>query len=109
MNVGRIPGFDGWGLNTFVNVNQGMPGQVPTVETTFRYQDNVHIRTGTPVSCAQIGYAASDTPVPPSPPTEVIISTITRMRGIFVTRFREIILFVSAGLIAAIHIYVKKV
>lgn len=48
-------GYKGIKWNSYANTNQG-GGYVATATTTFRYEDNVHIRTGTPVSCSQIGF-----------------------------------------------------
>ena len=50
--------------NTYSNMNQSSA----TSRTTYRYEDNVHIREGEPVSCDQIGYATGSTPPPPPPP-----------------------------------------
>jgi len=71
-----IEGIDGRALgrqsyknftwNSYANYNQE-PGQ-STTRTTYRYEDNVHIRQGEPVSCQQIGFT-SLTPPPPPPPT----------------------------------------
>lgn len=46
--------------NAYANTNQGQ-GATPSTQTAFRYQDNIHIREGLPVSCAQIGYGAGST------------------------------------------------
>ena len=57
-------GYDGLIWNSYSNTNQsGADG--PTTATTFRYEDNVHIRAGAPVSCAQIGFSGN----PQAPPT----------------------------------------
>jgi hypothetical protein len=40
--------------NSYANFNQ-VVGQA-TTQTTYRYEDNVHIRNGPPVPCAQIGF-----------------------------------------------------
>jgi len=59
---------NGWGsvdLNAYANANQGT-GETPTTQTAYRYQDNIHIRRGAPVSCQQIGFAPVN---PPSAPT----------------------------------------
>jgi hypothetical protein len=54
---GQAPnGYAGFVWNNFANANQG--GSPATV-LTFRYEDNVHIRAGAPVSCAQIGFSSS--------------------------------------------------
>jgi hypothetical protein len=40
-----------------------------TAQATFRYEDNVHIRTGTPVSCSQIGFGSK----PPLAPSGLVV------------------------------------
>jgi hypothetical protein len=49
--------------NAFTNFNDPNVGQ--TTVTTYRYEDNLHIRAGAPVSCAQIGFV----PLVPTLPT----------------------------------------
>jgi len=51
-------GYMGMAWNAYANANSGT-GYVPTTELTFRYEDNVHARAGTPVSCAQIGFTGA--------------------------------------------------
>lgn len=51
--------------NTYYNGNAGLPGAVRATSTIFRYNDNVHYREGTPVSCTQIGFNTGNPP--PSP------------------------------------------
>ena len=53
-------------LNAYANANQGGPGDTPTTQTGYRYQDNIHVRNGAPVSCAQIGFGSGGG-VPPPP------------------------------------------
>jgi hypothetical protein len=48
-------GYSNMKWNAYANTNQG-GGYTPTTALTFRYEDNVHVRAGTPVSCAQIGF-----------------------------------------------------
>ena len=48
-------GYSSMSWNNFANANQGQ-GETPTTETTGRYEDNIHITNGTPVSCEQIGF-----------------------------------------------------
>jgi hypothetical protein len=58
MNATRLDNKNGYTdmvWNAYANTNQG-GGYVSTTETTFRYEDNVHARQGTPVPCSQIGY-----------------------------------------------------
>jgi hypothetical protein len=52
------------------NYNGNPPGPLNSTQTTFRYEDNFHIRAGAPVSCAQIGFASTGGgPTPPAAPT----------------------------------------
>lgn len=64
-------GFDGTLLrdgvnvmkwNNYANANQGLGecgvGEEST-ESVYRYEDNIHVREGVPVSCAQIGFAST--------------------------------------------------
>ena len=62
-------GYYGMSFNNYANTNgfgNITPGQydsgMPTTQTTFRYEDNIHIRAGTPVSCAQIGFTGGTPP-----------------------------------------------
>jgi hypothetical protein len=55
LSFGTAGGVDGITWNNYANANQGL-GEPPTIQVTFRYEDNVHIRSGVPVSCAQIGF-----------------------------------------------------
>jgi hypothetical protein len=48
-------GYAGMKWNPYANTNQG-GGYVESTELTFRYEDNLHVRQGVPVSCAQIGF-----------------------------------------------------
>jgi hypothetical protein len=52
--------------NNYANANQGL-GETPTTQIAFRYQDNVHVRAGAPVSCAQIGFTAGGGTPPAAP------------------------------------------
>jgi hypothetical protein len=65
-------GYNGFNWNNYANVNQAGANKPLTNQTTFRYEDNLHIRAGTPVPCAQIGFGPSgpgggDTVAPTSP------------------------------------------
>lgn len=51
-------GYKGIKWNAYSNANQGLGG-TPTNATTFRYEDNMIVTNGTPVSCAQIGFSGS--------------------------------------------------
>lgn len=78
--TGAVNGYGGLFWDHYANANS--PGFVggPIVQTTYRYEDNVHIRAGAPVSCTQIGFGggsqggggATQT-VGPSAPTGVQI------------------------------------
>ena len=57
--LGRVPqGYSALAWNNSANANQ--PRARPSTVMTFRYEDNIHVRAGTPVSCAQIGYSKRD-------------------------------------------------
>jgi hypothetical protein len=64
-NNGSPNGFDRFHWNQYANHN-GFVGQA-TSRTTYRYEDNVHIREGEPVSCNQIGFTSLTPPAPPPP------------------------------------------
>jgi len=51
----NVGGYDAMKWNAYANTNQG-GGYTATTALTFRYEDNVHVRQGVPVSCAQIGF-----------------------------------------------------
>jgi hypothetical protein len=46
-------GYNRYYWDNYANRNQTA---TKTTQTTFRYEDNVHIRAGAPVSCSQIGF-----------------------------------------------------
>ncbi len=48
--------------NHYFNGNAGRSFDTPSVQTFYRYSDNVHIRAGAPAACAALGSP------PPSPP-----------------------------------------
>lgn len=58
-------GYNSFVWNAYANANQWTN---TTTQTTYRYEDNVHIRAGAPVSCAQIGFLSEATPPPPPLP-----------------------------------------
>jgi hypothetical protein len=61
-------GYLGVKLDSYSNINNN-PGQ-PTIDRTiYRYYDNIHVRRGAPVSCAQVGLG-SVVP-PPNAPTNL--------------------------------------
>lgn len=68
----RNSNYNGFFWNNYANANQG-DGGVPTSQTTYRYEDNVHVREGVPVSCAQIGFGPADT-ISPAPPTGLTVN-----------------------------------
>ena len=72
---GRSPaGYEGFAWNNYANTNQP-PAISPSTETSGRYQDNYHVRSGSPVSCSQIGFAGGSVDsTPPSAPTNLRIS-----------------------------------
>mgnify|MGYP001620090407 FL=1 len=47
-------GYSGFTLGNYANTNAYGPPF--TTQTTYRYEDNVHITAGAPVSCSQIGF-----------------------------------------------------
>ena len=58
-------GYGRFVWNAFANHNDtGQHGPPYAIEQVYRYEDNVHIREGVPVSCAQIGWGAGATAVP---------------------------------------------
>ena len=66
-------GYNGLKWNAYANTNQGT-GYVASTALTFRYEDNVHVRAGTPVSCSQIGFvggSGSGDTTPPTPPANL--------------------------------------
>ncbi len=56
-------GYTAFHWNHYANYNQE-PGQA-TARTTYRYEDNMHVREGAPVSCQQIGFTSLTAPPPP--------------------------------------------
>lgn len=58
--------------NNYSNANQGLNecGPNRSTEAVYRYEDNVHITAGPPVSCEQIGFGnlVAGPPPPPPPP-----------------------------------------
>jgi hypothetical protein len=63
-------GYNGVNLNTYQNTNAGAQyGYVATTQLNFRYEDNMHVTAGMPVSCAQIGFvgAGGGGPAPSAP------------------------------------------
>ena len=65
-------GSSGLFWNNYSNTNQNFPGDIPTNQTTYRYEDNIHITAGPPVSCAQIGFSGGDS-TPPAAPANLLI------------------------------------
>jgi hypothetical protein len=58
------PSYSNFSWNSYANYNQEA-GQA-TTRTTYRYEDNVHIREGEPVSCQQVGFTSLTAPPPPA-------------------------------------------
>jgi hypothetical protein len=70
-------GYSNMKWNAYANTNQGN-GYIPSTALTFRYEDNLHVRNGMPVSCAQIGFTGGsgggDTSPPPAPTNLTIVN-----------------------------------
>lgn len=62
------PGYNAYHFNHYANYNQH-PGAA-TTQVTYRYEDNVHLRQGAPVSCQQIGFTSLAPATPPTPNPE---------------------------------------
>ena len=60
-----VGGYNGMSWNDYANTNQG-GGYTPSTALTFRYEDNLHVREGIPVSCAQIGFGEQQAQTSPS-------------------------------------------
>lgn len=70
-------GYNSLVWNAYYNGNySGSPGSHRTVQTTYRYEDNVHVRAGAPVSCAQIGFGGVVQPTIPGTPSGVTVTMI---------------------------------
>jgi len=54
-----VQSYDGFAWNNYTNANEGGNG---TDYVTYRYEDNMHVREGEPVSCEQIGFDFSPAP-----------------------------------------------
>ena len=61
--------FSGFSPNHYFNGNAGREFDTPALHTFYRYGDNMHIRSGVPVSCGQIGFDVGPTPTPTVSPT----------------------------------------
>ena len=48
--------YSGFHFNNYTNQNGGGAGYNGTDQVAYRYQDNIHVKTGAPVSCAAIGF-----------------------------------------------------
>jgi hypothetical protein len=72
-------GYKAMVWNAYANTNSGF-GYIPSTQVTFRYEDNVHARAGTPVPCSQIGFTGGADTVPPEAPTGVQISHLNEAR-----------------------------
>jgi hypothetical protein len=65
----------GYGAFLFNNYSNYAP--LHNRQTTFRYEDNIHIREGAPVSCAQIGFGGTNPgSIDSTPPTVQIVSPV---------------------------------
>lgn len=58
--------YSGFYWNSYSNANQGQ-GAIPTTATSYRYQDNMHVRNGPPVACSAIGFDGTPSPSDPPP------------------------------------------
>ncbi len=54
--------------NSYANKNAASLGDSPTTETTYRYEDNIHVTNGPPVSCDQIGFSGFPDNIPAPDP-----------------------------------------
>lgn len=65
---GGVSGYKALDWNHYANTNfyDNSGGTQGTTDTVFRYEDNVHITAGAPVSCAQIGYSGAQAAVSPA-------------------------------------------
>jgi hypothetical protein len=61
-------GIGTYAFNGYSNANQGS-GHIATTSVAYRYEDNIHVRAGAPVSCAQIGFLGTSGGAPPSAPS----------------------------------------
>ena len=71
-------GYSNMKWNAYANTNQGN-GYIASTALTFRYEDNVHVRNGMPVTCAQIGFTSSGgstggSTTPPTAPTNLTVN-----------------------------------
>ena len=67
-------GYNALWWNNFSNANTPGLGRAATTQTTYRYEDNVHITAGPPVSCEQIGFVSSGGDItPPAVPTNLVV------------------------------------
>lgn len=73
--LGARQGIFGYTFDNYANAN-GSAGSAQTTQTTFRYEDNIHIRMGVPVPCSQIGFGTGGSPPPPPPPPPPSAPTI---------------------------------
>ena len=51
-------------MDSYANANVPSQGAPDTLSTVYRHQDNMHMREGSPVSCAQVGFVAGASAVP---------------------------------------------
>lgn len=79
-NVGNSTGYAAISLNNYANVNMyfggqcgGQGGEACLDETTFRYQDNVVVTDGEPVTCEAIGFDFSGGPGPDRPAAPILL------------------------------------
>jgi hypothetical protein len=77
-NYALVNGISRISFDNYANANNNA---TPLTETTFRYEDNLHVRAGAPVSCAQIGFGGTG-PQQPPPPTNFKLTIATIPLGV---------------------------
>jgi hypothetical protein len=60
--AGPPAGYSAMLFDMYANTNYVPGGGTPITNPTYRYEDNIHIRNGPPVSCAQLGLNSSPPP-----------------------------------------------
>jgi hypothetical protein len=64
--------IDRYDWDAYYNGNGGQ-AQCNSTQTFYRYYDNVHVRAGQPVSCAQIGFGGTAAPPPLGAPGQPVL------------------------------------
>jgi hypothetical protein len=73
---GRFLYFPAGGITAFV-YNAYNNNAAANTQTTLRYEDNIHVRSGAPVTCGQIGFNASAPAPAPTPTADTTPPTVT--------------------------------